>query len=222
MDLLDEVTRDENFERNVRFFKRLLYVAVCVLVTGLVFMWWYTSYTNKAIQERIEHSDKFFKAMLSSEDNKFKALDLIINTQKSLPSTELAHLYLIVLKIKAGDSNDAKALLQKVVENKSYNHLTTHYAAYLLLSLGIDNENLLTEADMIKYFDMFNDKKAALKSSAMVLKGLWLHKNDKFAEAKVVLKTVYDENRTKNNFLTSTTKALLSNINTYQQDQKFR
>ena len=220
MDLLDEVTRDENFERNIRFFKRFLYIAACVLVVGLFFIWWYTSYINRSNQDKIELSDQLFKAVMSSGDDKVAMLNKIADYHAKLPSKELAKLYLSILEIKSGDIDKAKTSLQKVVENNSYNPLTTHYAAYLLLSLAVDRVGLFTEQEMIKYFDMFNDKKAPLRFSATILKGLWLYNNDKLSEAKVVLKSVLDENKSKNNLWVTQAKALLSNINVKKQDIK--
>lgn len=214
MDLLDEVTKDENFERNVKFFKRLLVVAICITILGLLSMWWYTSYVNRSNRDKVEMSDMMFKAMMSPDLSAKKTiLNSIIAQDKNLPVKDLAEIYLAVTEIKSENFKEAKALLQKIADNNSYQHLTTHYAAYLLITLGVDHDGLLSESEMTKYFDMFNDKKAALRLNSMVLKGLWLYKNNQLAEAKTVLKSVLSESKSKNNFTIAQAKALLSNIN---------
>ncbi|MFY9589403.1 DUF2659 family protein [Rickettsia endosymbiont of Halotydeus destructor] len=216
-DILEEVLNDQNEEKRLKFFKKILPVIIVFAIIIVIIMIVNNKYKDKQIKNNQENGDIFVKAIAIETIEGNKAL--AFNTLESLSNTsnnrikEIALLEQVAIKISEKNYSDAKALLEKIIQNTDYQEITTAYARVSWLSLIIDEENLnnLDREKALTYLKYFNDEEKAFWATANLIKAIWDIKNDMPYAAKETLKILIASNNAPE-LTKDQARALLSNL----------
>jgi hypothetical protein len=214
-DILQEVLNDQNDEKILSYFKKLLPIVIVCTAVVVLFMLWANWHKNKMAKNNQRTSNILIQSVSSiNSDQEFlqKSLkDLIENSGNKVG--ELASIEQIGIVISQGNSNDAKNLLDKIINNKDYSELTTAYARLVWLSLVIDEQNIgsVDRNKVEKYLSYFDTDDKAFFGTANIIKAIWYMQNDASNMAKNTLeKIMAAENVTP--MIKEQAAALLSNL----------
>ena len=216
-DILDEVLNDQNEEKRLVFFKRLLPVVIIIALIAITIMVINNNNKNKQIENNQKNGDIFVKAvnLEAVQGNK----ELAISTLENLVSIsntkikEIALLEQVAIKLSGKQNSEAKDLLNKIIENKEYSEIVTSYARIAWCSLVIDDEKLdiADKEKLVKYLNYFNNENKPFWATANIMKAIWDIKSNMLAEAEKNLRILVASNNT-SDLLKDQAKALLAGL----------
>lgn len=214
-DILEEVLNDQNDEKMLFYFKKVLPIIIVFTAVVVLFMLW----TNWHEIKRVKNSQRTSNILIQSiqsvnTDKEFlqKSLKNLIENSGNKVG-ELASIEQIGIAISQGNASDAKNLLDNIINNKAYSELTTAYARLVWLSLVIDEQNIgsIDRNKVEKYLSYFDNEDKAFFGTANIMKAIWYIKNDASNMAKNTLeKIMAAENVTP--LIKQQAVALLSNL----------
>ncbi len=183
-DILEEVLNDNNEERKLYYFKKLLPIIVILTLIIVLLMIINNWYEAKKTNDNQQVGDILVKAITTTDnqDLSIKSLEHLIETSDNKVK-ELAQIEQINLQIKQNNFSKADTLLQKVINNKDYDEITTSYAKLMWLSLRVDKSNLSTinnnetTKKIEEYFDYFDTSNKPFYGTANLIKAYWYIKN---------------------------------------------
>lgn len=223
-DILEEVLNDQNEEKRLKFFKKILPIIIVFAIFIVIIMIINNRHKDNQIKNNQKNGDIFVKAVSleMSEGNK----DLAFSTLENLSNTssnrikEIALLEQVAIKISEKKHQDAKALLEKIIQNTEYQEITTAYARISWLSLVIDEENITKEdkEKALTYLKYFDNEEKAFWATGNFIKAIWDIKNDMPDVAKETLKILIASNNAPE-LTKDQAKALLSNLDS-DKDKK--
>lgn len=195
-DILEEVLQDQSYEKKVYYFKKILPIVIFCTILTIVVMLVISRYNDK----RIKHNMSMGDALLSSASHEMQRknsvdkitaeqlLDQLIQTSDTRVS-EIAVLRKLMLKIAANEYNDAKLLLEKIIDNESYYDNTRSFARIIWIDLAVNGISAFTQDKnrIEKYFEYFDDENKEFFGNATLLKALWYSKSGKSDIAKFAL-----------------------------------
>jgi hypothetical protein len=195
-DILEEVLNDQNEEKRLRFFKKLLPIVITISIIVIIIMFINSRYQDRKIKDNQKNGDIFVKAIGAQviQGNKnfaFDTLENLINNSDSRIK-EIALLEQVAIKISQKDYLEAKILLEKIIQNKEYHEITTAYARISWLTLVIDNSKV-TDEDKEKiaiYLKHFSSEGKAFWATASIIKAIWDIKNNMLNSAEKSLRIV--------------------------------
>lgn len=216
-DILDEVLNDQNEEKRLVFFKRLLPVVIIISLVAITVMVINNNNKNKQIENNQKNGDIFVKAvsLKTGQGNK----ELVSGTLENLVSIsdtkikEIALLEQVAIKISEKQYLEAKDLLSKIIENKEYSEIVTAYARISWCSLVIDDEKLdiADKEKLVKYLNYFDDASKPFWAMASIMKAVWDIKSNMFTAAEKNLRNLVTSNNT-SDLLKDQAKALLASL----------
>jgi hypothetical protein len=214
-DILEEILNDKNEERTLYYFKKMLPIAMICTILVVLFMLVNNWNENKKIENNKKIGDILVNTIRIINDNQastIKSLDNLILTSNNKVK-DLAIIEQIGIKINQGDTEDAKILLQNVINDAKYDELTTAYARLIWLSVVIDETDLskINTNEMNGCLNYFDDENKAFFGTANIIKAIWYIKNNSIDLAIDTLKKILSS---KNATQTSKdqARALLSNL----------
>jgi len=214
-DILEEILNDKNEERTLYYFKKMLPIAIICTILVVLFMLVNNWNENKKIENNKKIGDILVNTIRIINDNQastIKSLDNLILTSNNKVK-DLAIIEQIGIKINQGDTEDAKILLQNVINDAKYDELTTAYARLIWLSVVIDETDLskINTNEMNGCLNYFDDENKAFFGTANIIKAIWYIKNNSIDLAIDTLKKILSS---KNATQTSKdqARALLSNL----------
>ena len=193
-DILQEVLNDQNDEKILSYFKKALPIIIVCTAVVVLFMLWANWHKAKVVKNNQKTSNILVHSIPSiNNDKEFlqKSLkDLIENSNNKVG--ELASIEQIGITISQGNLNDAKNLLDKVINNKSYSEITTAYARLVWLGLVVDEQNIgsIDRNKVEEYFSYFNTEDKVFFGTANIMKAIWYIKNDASNMAKSTLERI--------------------------------
>ncbi|WP_341788795.1 MULTISPECIES: DUF2659 family protein [unclassified Rickettsia] len=216
-DILDEVLNDQNEEKRLIFFKRLLPIVIIIALIAITIMVINNNNKNKQIENNQKNGDIFVKAVNLEvvQGNR----ELAISTLENLVGIsdtkikEIALLEQVAIKLSGQQNSEAKDLLGKIIENKEYSEIVTSYARIAWCSLVIDDENLdiADKEKLVKYLNYFDDENKPFWATANIMKAIWDIKSNMLAEAEKNLRILVASNNT-SDLLKDQAKALLAGL----------
>jgi hypothetical protein len=216
-DILEEVLNDQNEEKRLRFFKKILPIVIIFAIFIVIIMIINNRHKDNQIKNNQKNGDIFVKAISiemieGNKDFAFSTLENLSNTSSNRIK-EIALLEQVAIKISEKKHQDAKALLEKIIQNTEYQEITTAYARISWLSLVIDEENIAKQDKerALTYLKYFNDEEKAFWATANFIKAIWDIKNDMPDVAKETLKILIASNNAPE-LTKDQAKALLSNL----------
>lgn len=214
-DILEEVLSDQNDEKRLSYFKKLLPVVIVCTAIIVGFMLWSNWRKSKMVANNQRASNILIQSISLGNNNQHllqKSLqDLIENSGNKVG--ELAAIEQVGITINRGDISEAKNLLDKIIHNDDYTELTTAYARLVWLNLAIDEQNLasIDRKKMEEYLNYFDKEDKAFFGTANIIKAIWYLRNNASDLAKNTLKRlIAEENVTP--LIKDQATALLSNI----------
>jgi len=216
-DILDEVLNDQNEEKRLAFFKRLLPIVITISLIAITIMVINNNNKDKQIKNNQKNGDIFVKAvnLEALQDNKELAsstLENLVNISDSRIK-EIALLEQVAIKISEKQYLEARDLLSKIIENKEYSEIITAYARISWCSLVIDDKNLNISDNekLVKYLNYFDDENKPFWATASIMKAIWDIKNNMKAKAEEKLRNLLASNNT-SDLLKDQARALLVNL----------
>ncbi|ASX28067.1 DUF2659 domain-containing protein [Rickettsia sp. MEAM1 (Bemisia tabaci)] len=216
-DILDEVLNDQNEEKRLIFFKRLLPIVIIIALISITIMVINNNNKSKQIENNQKNGDIFVKAVNLEvvQGNR----ELAISTLENLVSIsdtkikEIALLEQVAIKLSGKQNSEAKDLLNKIIENKEYSEIVTSYARIAWCSLVIDDEKLdiAYKEKLVKYLNYFDDENKPFWATANIMKAIWDIKSNMLAEAEKNLRSLVASNNT-SDLLKDQAKALLAGL----------
>lgn len=216
-DILDEVLNDQNEEKRLIFFKRLLPIVIIIALIAITIMVINNNNKNKQIENNQKNGDIFVKAvnLEAVQGNK----ELAISTLENLVDTsdtkikEIALLKQVAIRLSEQQNSEAKDLLSKIIENKEYSEIVTSYACIAWCSLVIDDEklNIADKEKLVKYLNYFDNENKPFWATANIMKAIWDIKSNMFAEAEKNLRSLVASNNT-SDLLKDQATALLAGL----------
>jgi len=192
-DILEEVLRDQSDEKKVLFFRKILPIVIfltIVTVIGMIINNWYR---DDAMRRNMQRGDILIKAT-NNDDKKLvdKTLtDLIKNSDDSNIS-ELASLKRVGIKITEGNFEQAKILLEEIINNENYESLTSSFARVSWLSLMIEQPILSVKekGQFEEYLKYYHNENQEFFGTASLLKAIWFIRAGQNDLAKEVLRSI--------------------------------
>ncbi|HJD60906.1 MAG TPA: DUF2659 family protein [Rickettsia endosymbiont of Columbicola hoogstraali] len=216
-DILDEVLNDQNEEKRLIFFKRLLPIVIIIALIAITIMVINNNNKNKQIENNQKNGDIFVKAVNLEvvQGNR----ELAISTLENLVSIsdtkikEIALLEQVAIKLSGQQNSEAKDLLNNIIENKEYSEIVTSYARIAWCSLVIDDEKLdiADKEKLVKYLNYFDDENKPFWATANIMKAIWDIKSNMLAEAEKNLRILVASDNT-SDLLKDQAKALLAGL----------
>ncbi|XVN41602.1 MAG: DUF2659 family protein [Rickettsia endosymbiont of Argas persicus] len=216
-DILDEVLNDQNEEKRLVFFKRLLPIVITISLIAIIIMVISNNNKEKQIKNNQKNGDIFVKAisLKASQDNKELALSTLENLVNISNSKikEIALLEQVAIKLSEKQYTEAKDLLDTIIANKEYSEIITSYARIAWCSLIIDNEdaNISDKERLVKYLNYFDDENKPFWATANIMKAIWDIKYNMKTQAEKNLRNLLASNNTPD-LLKDQARALLANI----------
>ncbi|WP_341756643.1 MULTISPECIES: DUF2659 family protein [unclassified Candidatus Tisiphia] len=214
-DILEEVLSDKNEEKKLYYFKKFLPITIILTLIVILFMLINNWYNGKEIENNQKTGDILVKSIALINDNKdlaIKSLDNLIATSNN-KIEGLAAIKQVSIKIHQGDFIEARTLLEKVINNNTYDELTSAYARIVWLSLMIDEPSLsdVNINEIEKHLNYFDDENKPFFGTANIIKATWYIRNNSKDLAKNTLKKVLSLEST-TQVVKEQAKALLSNL----------
>ncbi|WP_395477159.1 DUF2659 family protein [Rickettsia endosymbiont of Pantilius tunicatus] len=216
-DILDEVLNDQNEEKRLIFFKRLLPIVIIIALIAITIMVINNNNKNKQIENNQKNGDIFVKAVSleALQGNK----ELAISTLENLVNIsdtkikEIALLEQVAIKLSGQQNSEVKDLLSKIIENKEYSEIVTSYARIAWCSLVIDDEKLdiADKEKLVKYLNYFDNENKSFWATANIMKAIWDIKSNMLAEAEKNLTILVASNST-SDLIKDQAKALLAGL----------
>lgn len=214
-DILDEVLNDQNEEKRLIFFKRLLPIVIIIALIAITIM--VINNKNKQIENNQKNGDIFVKAvnLEAVQGNKELAISTLENLVgiSNTKIKEIALLEQVAIKLSGQQNSEAKDLLSKIIENKEYSEIVTSYARIAWCSLVIDDENLdiADKEKLVRYLNYFDNENKPFWATANIMKAIWDIKSNMLAEAEKNLRILVASNNT-SDLLKDQAKALLAGL----------
>jgi len=214
-DILEEVLSDQNDEKRLAYFKKILPVVVVCTAIIVVFMLWSNWHKAKVVENNQRTSGILIQSVSSANNNQ----ELLQKSLKNLIESsgnkigELAAIEQVGITIRQGDIEEAKNLLDKIIHNSSYTELTTAYARLIWLDLVIEVQNLASvdRNKVEEYLNYFDKEDKAFFGTANIIKAIWYIKNNASDLAKnTLIRVIAAENVTP--LIKNQATALLSKI----------
>lgn len=216
-DILDEVLNDQNEEKRLIFFKRLLPIVIIIALIAITIMVINNNNKNKQIENNQKNGDIFVKAvnLEAVQGNKELAISTLENLVgiSNTKIKEIALLEQVAIKLSGQQNSEAKDLLSKIIENKKYSEIVTSYARIAWCSLVIDDEKLdiADKEKLVKYLNYFDNENKPFWATANIMKAIWDIKSNMLAEAEKNLRSLVASNNT-SDLLKDQAKALLAGL----------
>ena len=192
VDILDEVLNDQKDEKKLYYFRKALPLVIFFTLVAVILMLIYSWYQDKKVKHNRQMGDILVNGISVVSENKdltLKSLETVIEKSKNRVR-ELAILEEVGIKITDNDYMGAKALLQKIINNKNnYSSTTVSYACLVWLSLVID-EPYISDKDKIQfeeYLKYFSSEKQEFFATASIIKAIWYIRNNQLELAKDTL-----------------------------------
>ncbi|WP_316353853.1 DUF2659 family protein [Candidatus Trichorickettsia mobilis] len=218
-DILEEVLRDQSYEKKVYYFKKALPVVILITILSVIAMLIFSWYMGTRAQHNMQMGDMLIKSMDNlilekSVDSKLiqQSLDNLV-TKNNNRVREIAALKQVNLKIAVKDYDSAKVLLEKIIDNENYYETTTAYARIVWLGLVIDQKKIVAsdKSKLQKYLQYFSNETKEFFGTASIIKAIWHIRNEEPESALNVLKAVMALHTTPQ-IIKEQAKALLSKI----------
>jgi hypothetical protein len=193
-DILDEVLNDQRDEKKLYYFRKTLPLVIFFTVVAVILMLIYGWYKDKQVKHNMKMGAILVKAIAAVPDDK----DLALKSLKSVVEKsnnrvgELALLEEVGIKITDKDYIGAKALLEKIINNKNYSSTTTSYACLVWLSLVIDEQNISDKErkQFQEYLQHFTNENQEFFGTAGIIKAIWYIRNNQLELAKDTLTVI--------------------------------
>lgn len=217
-DILEEVLNDRNEEKRLVFFKKLLPIVVIFSIIIVIIMIINNNYQNKKTKNNQNTGDIFVKAINieSVKGNKVLAYEALENLSNNSDNKmkEIALLEQVAIKISEKKYQDAKNLLEQIIQNDQYQEITAAYARISWLSLVIDDQEFANanKDKIISYLKYFDNEEKVFWATANILKAIWDIKNNDITSAKESLKILLTS-KNASELTKDQAKALLTNVN---------
>lgn len=216
-DILDEVLNDQNEEKRLVFFKRLLPIVIIISIIAITIMVITKNNKNNQIKNNQKNGDIFVKAISvkTLQDDKELAnstLENLVNISGT-KIKEIALLEQVAIKLSGKQYLEARNLLNEIIEHKEYSEIITSYARIAWCSLVIDDKNLdiSDKEKLIKYLNYFDNEDKPFWATASIMKAIWDIKNNMNAKAEKNLRNLLTSNSA-SDLLKDQAKALLVNL----------
>ncbi|MFO1130362.1 MAG: hypothetical protein U1E31_03250 [Rickettsiales bacterium] len=185
MDLLEEVISDDKFERNTKFFKKIIFVSIFIGIVLII----YSIYTNKKQKQELKYNTELTQVILNNkiDFNNFedKKIDQIVKfniiknklmqyQKKYFDINKLNSDELSIQQIKF--YNEIYVKLQEFIDNKN-DLILSNIAKNYLGNLMLDMPKLFKKEDIYKYFNNLAQDDKNLNNQEIILKALWLKDN---------------------------------------------
>jgi hypothetical protein len=214
-DILEEVLRDQSDEKKVLFFRKILPIVIFLtiaIVIGMVINNWYR---DDVMKKNMQRGDILIKAV-NNTDKKLvdETLNNLIKSSDDSNISELASLKKVGIKITEGNFEQAKVLLEEIINNKNYESLTSSFARVSWLSLVIEQATLSAKekAQFEEYLKYYHNENQEFFGTASLLKAMWYMRAGQNDLAKEVLRNITSiENLPLS--IKEQAKALLSKLN---------
>lgn len=192
-DLLEEVLRDHSDEKKLYYFKKTLPIVIIFTVLLVTTMLIYNRYQQKTADNKMRMGDILVKTLSDQNDTTLiqESLNTLIAESKNRIG-EVAELKQVGLKVSISDYEGAKELLEKIVSQESYSHITTSYARLTWLCLVVD-QNTVSETEKARFVDYlqhFTSENQEFFGIVSILKAMWEIKNNKIDAATETIKGV--------------------------------
>lgn len=214
-DILEEVLSDQNDEKRLSYFKRILPIVIVCTAVIVIFMLWNNWRESKVVKNNQKTSNILIQAislMNSDKDLLEKSLKVLIETSDNRVG-DLAALEQVSTIIGRGNINEAKNLLDKIINNNDYDEITAAYARLIWVGLVIDQQNIsnIDKPKLEEYLNYFDQEDKVFFGTANILKAIWYIQNNARGLAKDTLqKLIAAQNVTP--LIKEQAKALLSDL----------
>lgn len=216
-DILDEVLNDQNEEKRLVFFKRLLPIVIIISIIAITIMVIINNNKNTQIKNNQKNGDIFVKAvslktLQGDKELANSTLENLVNISGT-KIKEIALLEQVAIKLSGKQYLEAKKLLDEIIEHKEYSEIITSYARIAWCSLVIDDKNLdiSDKEKLIKYLNYFDNENKPFWAMASIMKAIWDIKNNMNAKAEKNLRNLLTSNSA-SDLLKDQARALLVNL----------
>lgn len=197
---------------DVSYIKKALFCTV-MIITAIVFtVVIYNNYYNKSY--KVNLGDMLSVAVLELLPNNEKLvtdLNNIINSNVAVK--ELAILKKINMSLVNNNHNEAKQLIEKIINDNTYSELILSFSKIIWLNIAIDMP-YLCEADkgkFVEFSNYFDSDRKEFFGTANLIKAIWLIKNQDLITARNTLKNILLSNNTPS-FIKDQAQILMSSI----------
>ena len=214
-DVFDELTKDVKDEKVQKAFVNLLpkivYITIAVVLIMFIKNWLH----SKQLARDMKIGDMFHKTLLLKEngerelaqeslDNLLKIVD---NSQK-----DLIELYELKALLEEKETLVSQEKLKKIFESPASKELTRAYSRLLWSAIELNKSSSEVINDEIeRNFALSASKGGIFYGNGSIIYSLWLMKNKRDAEAKVVLEEVMKVSQVPSS-IKSSASAILSNL----------
>jgi hypothetical protein len=193
-DILAEISEDSYYEKKIKIFKNLLFIAAIGGLIAIILLSLYSSREDKINQANTEITHIMLNAM-NNPNLKLNEQKLLEKASlQNIPLINFAKLQLVGINLKEQNFSEAAKNLQEIIVAKKSPEVLKQYAKLMLVSLSLDHENIIPKASLVKYIDDLSDEKIQFSYNAKIIKSLYLTKEGKQDEAKTLLQDVLNKN----------------------------
>ncbi|KJV72107.1 hypothetical protein OTSTA763_2085 [Orientia tsutsugamushi str. TA763] len=185
-DILQEIKDSDRYQRCLLYYKKFLLIVfgLSLFITAAMMINNFYNARQEAYYQKI--TDIFIESIDQDSNNSeliVKSLEKFLLSNYNTKVQELAHIQLLVHKIKAGSFTEVKQLADEILAIKNYSDFTKAYVRLNLLAMAIDvkhnddNSNYDSQTKLIE--QLFSEFSPSMPfwSIASIYYAIWAHEN---------------------------------------------
>lgn len=185
-DILQEIKDSDRYQKCLLYYKKLLLIVfgLSLFITAAMMINNFYNARQEAYYQKI--TDIFIESIDQDSNNSeliVKSLEKFLLSNYNTKVQELAHIQLLVHKIKVGSFTEVKQLANKILAIKNYSDFSKAYVRLNLLAMAIDvkqnddNSNYDSQTQLIE--QLFSEFSPSMPfwSIASIYYAIWAHEN---------------------------------------------
>ncbi|KJV52046.1 DUF2659 family protein [Orientia tsutsugamushi] len=185
-DILQEIKDSDRYQKCLLYYKKFLLIVfgLSLFITAAMMINNFYNARQEAYYQKI--TDIFIDSIDQDSNNSeliVKSLEKFLLSNYNTKVQELAHIQLLVHKIKAGSFTEVKQLANEILAIKNYSDFTKAYVRLNLLAMAIDvkhnddNSNYDSQTKLIE--QLFSEFSPSMPfwSIASIYYAIWAHEN---------------------------------------------
>ncbi|WP_064643766.1 DUF2659 family protein [Orientia tsutsugamushi] len=185
-DILQEIKDSDRYQKCLLYYKNFLLIVfgLSLFITAVMMINNFYNARQEAYYQKI--TDIFIESIDQDSNNSeliVKSLEKFLLSNYNTKVQELAHIQLLVHKIKVGSFTEVKQLANEILAIKNYSDFTKAYVRLNLLAMAIDvkqnddNSNYDSQTQLIE--QLFSEFSPSMPfwSIASIYYAIWAHEN---------------------------------------------
>lgn len=185
-DILQEIKDSDRYQRCLLYYKKFLLIvfSLSLFITAAMMINNFYNARQEAYYQKI--TDIFIESIDQDSNNSeliVQSLEKFLLSNYNTKVQELAHIQLLVHKVKACSFTEVKQLANEILAIKNYSDFTKAYVRLNLLAMAIDvkhnddNSNYDSQTKLIEQLFSEFSPSAPFWSIASIYYAIWAHEN---------------------------------------------